>query len=532
MFGFVDKWCGWINGCLNSAMGSVLVNGSPTSEFQFHKGLLSGIPIDSSLTLSHLFFADDAIFVVEATAISMGCLIFTTHFVHIGVKVRGAMSRIKSWFGIFSHSSCLWTRFIKAIYGEDDVLNSPSSLLKRSLWLDIISEEDPWLDDMALNHKFLRLYALDNYKQITVIKKINHASLVDTFRRPRRGGALEEQLGFLLSRMDGLILINILDRWVWSLEATGEFSVKSVRQLIDDSILPKEEVATRKLMRWWDLEDIDLASYDDWLLWLNSSWLSKRLKEILEGVCYVKWWLIWHFRNQLLFGAMNTRRELLFDDLDCGSNKAPGPDGFTFAFVKKYWDLIKMDILEFVNSFFDSCSIPQGANSLFFILILKVSNPIFIKDFRPISLIGISSLVRVSDDEVSNMASSFGCAVGSLPFIYLGLPIGFTMNRISSWKTLIDRFQSRLSSWKASLFSIRGRLTLIKAVLGSLGIYLSIFNALEIILKSLESLRAKLYWGGQDSKKLILIKKANVPSSFEKGGLDIGSLKSFNLALL
>ncbi|GKE89190.1 hypothetical protein Tco_1566665, partial [Tanacetum coccineum] len=25
---------------------------------------------------------------------------------------------------------------------------------------------------------------------------------------------------------------------------------------------------------------------------------------------------------------------------DCGSSKAPGPDGFSFAFVKKYWDII------------------------------------------------------------------------------------------------------------------------------------------------------------------------------------------------
>nr|GEU92516.1 reverse transcriptase domain-containing protein [Tanacetum cinerariifolium] len=71
----------------------------------------------------------------------------------------------------------------------------------------------------------------------------------------------------------------------------------------------------KKLMRWWELEDIDLVSYDDWLLCLNSSRLSKRLKEILEGVCYVKWWLIWRFRNQLLFGATNPRRELLFDVL-------------------------------------------------------------------------------------------------------------------------------------------------------------------------------------------------------------------------
>ncbi|GJS77754.1 hypothetical protein Tco_0727635 [Tanacetum coccineum] len=58
------------------------------------------------------------------------------------------------------------------------------------------------------------------------------------------------------------------------------------------------------------------------------------------------------------------------------------------------------------------------------------------------------------------------------------------MDKIIVWKTLVDRFHMRLSSWKANLLSIGGRLTLIKSVLGSLG------------------------------------------------GLNIGSLKAFNLALL
>ena len=29
---------------------------------------------------------------------------------------------------------------------------------------------------------------------------------------------------------------------------------------------------------------------------------------------------------------------------DCGSDKLPGSDGFTFGFIKRYWNLIKNDI--------------------------------------------------------------------------------------------------------------------------------------------------------------------------------------------
>nr|GEV56270.1 RNA-directed DNA polymerase, eukaryota [Tanacetum cinerariifolium] len=73
---------------------------------------------------------------------------------------------------------------------------------------------------------------------------------------------------------------------------------------------------------------------------------------------------------------------------DCGTNKSPGPDGFTFEFYRKYWHLLDQDIMLAVKDFFIYDHFPRGCNSSFIALIPKIYDAKFVKDFRPISLIG------------------------------------------------------------------------------------------------------------------------------------------------
>ncbi|GJW84440.1 RNA-directed DNA polymerase, eukaryota, reverse transcriptase zinc-binding domain protein [Tanacetum coccineum] len=170
---------------------------------------------------------------------------------------------------------------------------------------------------------------------------------------------------------------------------------------------------------------------------------------------------------------------------DCGSSKAPGPDGYSFAFVKKYWGTIQKDLYDFVNLFFASCVMPNGANSSFFTLIPKVNNPTLITDFRPISLIGIHYKIIAK----------------------------ILANRLSK---VIDKIVSK----EQSAF-IAGRQILDGP------------RAPESVLQDLERIRAKFFWGGnKDENKMAWVKWPIILNSFDKGGLNIGSLKAFNLALL
>nr|GEW49178.1 RNA-directed DNA polymerase, eukaryota, reverse transcriptase zinc-binding domain protein [Tanacetum cinerariifolium] len=197
-FGFRDKWRGWIQSCLKSSRGSVIVNGSPTSKFQFYKvqrvvdaNMIKGISICTPIQLSHLFYANDVVFMGQWSDLN-----------------------------------------IETIVQDDNGIDT-------SFW------EEMWRGDTVFKSLYPRLYAFEPCKSITIAEKMGHENLVSSFRRHPRGGIKQEQFIHLFARLDGTTLVDMGDRRSWSLDGTGEFSIASIRKLIDESYLLSVSSKTR-----------------------------------------------------------------------------------------------------------------------------------------------------------------------------------------------------------------------------------------------------------------------------------------------
>ncbi|GKE28062.1 RNA-directed DNA polymerase, eukaryota, reverse transcriptase zinc-binding domain protein, partial [Tanacetum coccineum] len=106
---------------------------------------------------------------------------------------------------------------------------------------------------------------------------------------------------------------------------------------------------------------------------------------------------------------------------DCGTDKSPGPDGFTFGFFRRFWSIIENDVLEAVNYFLNNGDVPSGCNSSFIVLIPKIPDANLVKDFRPISLIG--SIYKIIAKLLAN------CLVGVLGEIINEVQSAFIVDR-------------------------------------------------------------------------------------------------------
>jgi hypothetical protein len=73
-----------------------------------------------------------------------------------------------------------------------------------------------------------------------------------------------------------------------------------------------------------------------------------------------------------------------------GSTEALGPDGFTALFFKKYWSIVKQDVLNCIRNFFQYQQLLFEQNHTHIALVLKQNGSHYVHHFRPISLCNIT----------------------------------------------------------------------------------------------------------------------------------------------
>ena len=97
--------------------------------------------------------------------------------------------------------------------------------------------------------------------------------------------------------------------------------------------------------------------------------------------------------NNLEFDSIGVeeavRLEEMFSALSVlNGDKAPGPDGFSFAFWQFCWDFVKVEVMGFFKDFFERGKFVRSLNNTFLVLIPKKGGAEDLSDFRPISLVG------------------------------------------------------------------------------------------------------------------------------------------------
>ncbi|GJT71692.1 RNA-directed DNA polymerase, eukaryota, reverse transcriptase zinc-binding domain protein [Tanacetum coccineum] len=205
----------------------------------------------------------------------------------LGISSLYALNRalMFKWVWRFlSQNSSLWANVIKSIHGDHGKIVTQVKSLILSIWLDIVKE------------------------------------LAFTFRREPRGRVEQDQFDSLKAMVEGTSLVNIRDRWIWSLQSSGDFTVASIRKLIDEFTLSeldnlptrlnssrrgmdidyilcptcgKAVESTRHIFftcqiardilhlitSWWNIPYMEVSSYEEWSEIVDEIPLSPRVEE-------------------------------------------------------------------------------------------------------------------------------------------------------------------------------------------------------------------------------------------------------------
>jgi hypothetical protein len=111
--------------------------------------------------------------------------------------------------------------------------------------------------------------------------------------------------------------------------------------------------------------------------------------------------------------------------------------------------------------------------------------------------------LNISEEKLDSLCATFECQKGSLPFTYLGLPLGTTKPNMDHFIPLVQKIERRLTS-TSTFLSQGGKLEMVNLVFSSSAIFYS--GSLRLhkgVIKQLDKYRKNYLWRGADlnSKK-------------------------------
>nr|GEX85411.1 putative RNA-directed DNA polymerase, eukaryota, reverse transcriptase zinc-binding domain protein [Tanacetum cinerariifolium] len=242
-------------GCMYKIIAKILMNrligvigdivNEVQSAFIADRKILDGINLSPLVNLSHMFYADDAVFIGHWNDSSINILLesIRNRFFN-GNDLGSKKDTWIKWSNVFADKA-KWGLGVSSLYA----LNRESTLF----W------EDNWINGGVLKDVFPRLYALEMCKKVYVSLKLKDSSLETSFRRKVRGGAEQAQLDILSDMVREVGFVPMSDRQI-----------------------------ARKVSSLWNVDYVDANSYEEWLDWFGSLRLPAKLKLMLEGVFYVK----------------------------------------------------------------------------------------------------------------------------------------------------------------------------------------------------------------------------------------------------
>lgn len=117
---------------------------------------------------------------------------------------------------------------------------------------------------------------------------------------------------------------------------------------------------------------------------------------------------------------------------------------------------------------------------------------------------------------------------------YLGLPTLIGRSKKQVFASILDRVEQKCKGWKVKSLSKAGREVMLKSVIQAIPTYtMSCFLIPDEILKAIERVMARFYWGAnQGESKIHWIGWKGLTKRKEEGGLGFRELRCFNLAML